>query len=587
MSRHDEDDATERQAPAATEAAEVTHLDDRTRAKIAAGEIVSRPVDVVVELLENALDAGAERIDVDVRGDGTEYIRVADDGHGMARDDAALAVERHATSKVEGPEDVEQIATLGFRGEALPSIAAAGRLELTTNDSGAEGTRVVVDPRDDAAKQVETAGRARGTTVEVTEVFATRPARRTALSSAAAEFERTSDAVAARALAHPAVAFSLSHDGSETFATAGSGAYEDALLGVYDRTVAAESTTLTHETTFSNETTSSHETTPSLGKTERPLRIGGVLSYPSTTRATADHVTVAVNGRIVSATGIRQAVRAGYGTLLPDGRHPIAVVTVEVPPAFVDPNVDPAKREVAFRDSAAVTDAVEAAVEDALTTADLRRSGEVATDLASSLSAVEGESAFADATVIGQFRELYLLCEASDELLVVDQHAAHERVTFERFREALSETAVPSSSLSPPVTLSLSPGAVAAVETHAETLSSLGFGVTPFGGGTVRVRAVPAPLGRTADPESLRDTVDALRAGEDPAERREELLQDLACHPSLKAGDTLDEDAAEELLQRLGACEQSFACPHGRPTVLSIEEATLARGFERGATRLQ
>jgi DNA mismatch repair protein MutL len=585
MSRH----------PDQSTSAAVTQLDATTRAKIAAGEIVARPVDVVVELVENALDADADRIHVEVWGDGTERIRVADDGHGMSRADAERAVERHTTSKVGGPEDVEQIATLGFRGEALPSIAAAARLKLTTNDGGPEGTRVVLGPTDasdgttdvvdgDGAtgasdgdsnqKQVRPVGRARGTTVEVRDLFATRPARRKSLASPAAEFERISDAVATRALAHPDVAFTLSHDGAETFSTSGSGVYEDALLGVYDRRVATESTTITHETTVT------------VDEIEHQLEIRGTVTYPSATRASPDHVTVAVNGRVVTDTQIRRAVRDGYGTLLPEGRYPIATIAVDVPPAFVDPNVDPAKREVAFQDGSAVANAVETAVADALATADLRRSAEVSTDLASSLSPVEGDSTFGDVTVVGQFRELYLLCEADDELLVVDQHAAHERVNFERLRDALAEEHVPAEPLEPPVTLSLSPGEIAAIDTHAETLASLGFDVTPFGGGTVRVRAVPAPLGRTADPESLRETLDALRSGES-TDRREELLKDLACHPSLKAGDALDSDDAQELLDQLGACEQPFACPHGRPTVLSIEEGTLARGFERGPTRLE
>lgn len=562
----------------------VDRLDATTRAKIAAGEIVSRPADVVIELIENALDAGADRIDVEVRGDGTEYIRVSDDGRGMCRADAELAVERHTTSKVGDPDDVERIATLGFRGEALPSIAATARVEVTTNDGSPEGTRVAVGPTavetppesdvESGEKRVTAAGRARGTTVEVRDLFATRPARRKSLASPAAEFERISDAVAARALAHPAVAVTLSHDGAETFSTPGSGDPQDALLGVYDRRVAAQSTTVTHETTAL------------IDGTEHQIRVHGTLTYPSITRASAEHVTVSVNGRVVTDTEIRRAVEAGYGTVLPEGRYPIATVGVDVPPAFVDPNVDPAKREVAFRDADAVADAVETAVEDALSTADLRRRAEVSTDLESSLSPIEGDSAFDDVTVLGQFRDLYLLCEDGDELLVVDQHAAHERVNFERLRDALAEEQVPSQRLSDPVTLSLSPGERAAVETHSETLASLGFDVTPFGGDTVRVRAVPAPLGRTAAPESLRETLDALRTGASSADRREALLADLACHPSLKAGDELDREAAMALLDQLGACEQPFACPHGRPTVLSIEEATLARGFERESRRL-
>ena len=558
----------------------VTRLDAATRAKIAAGEIVSRPVDVVVELVENALDASADRVDVEVWGDGTDRIRVADDGCGMSREDAVLAVERHTTSKVGGPEDVERIATLGFRGEALPSIAAAGRLELTTNDGGAEATRVIVGDgaegreKDGPLRRVESTGRARGTTVEVRDLFGTRPARRKSLASDAAEFARISAAVSSRALAHPGVSISLSHDDAETFAAPGSGSFADALLGVYDRTVAAESTTFDHATTG-----------PVDGE-DRTLAVSGVLSYPSVARSSDDHVTVAVNGRVVSDRGIRRAVREGYGTLLPDGRHPIAIVAVEVPPAFVDPNVDPAKREVAFLDANRVTGAVETAVADALSTADLRRSGEVATDLESSLAPVAGDSPFDDVTVLGQFRGTYLLCDAGDELLVVDQHAAHERVNFERLRSALADESIPSQALSPPRTLSLSAPEVAAVEEHVGTLSSLGFDVEPFGSGTVRVRAVPAPLGRTVDPGCLRETLDSLRSDGTPSNGREELLKDLACHPSLKAGETLEEGTAAELLDRLGACQHPFACPHGRPTVLSIEEATLARGFERSNTRV-
>ncbi|MFB6096847.1 MAG: DNA mismatch repair endonuclease MutL [Haloferacaceae archaeon] len=616
----------------------VRRLDDETRRKIAAGEIVARPADVVVELVENALDAGADRIDVGVWGDGTERIRVADDGSGMAREDAALAVERHTTSKLRGPDEVERVRTLGFRGEALPSIAAAGTLELTTSDGGAEGTRVVVDggeaggdgganrdagssgdggPSDDAGPSgdagstggptVSAVGRARGTTVEVRNLFAERPARRKSLASPAAEFQRVSDAVARRALVHPEVAFTLAHDDARTFATAGTGDYTDAVLGVYDREVARESTTFEHETSLDADgipggdgngngdgdgdgddwnVDGDADDWNSDADADPLVRVEGLLAYPSTTRATREHVYAAVDGRPVANDVVRRAVVDGYGTLLPSGRYPIAVVDVSLPPGFVDVNVDPAKRDVAFRDDAAVADAVETAVSEALTTADLRRSGEVAMDLERSLAPVEGDSPFDGVRVIGQFRDAYLLCEADDDLLVVDQHAAHERVNFERLRAALEGEAVPRADRSPPETLSLSPAEVAAVEAHADELARLGFDVAPFGGGTVRLRAVPAPLGRTADADALREVLDALRSGDSPADRREELLKDLACHPSLKAGDALDGEDAAALLDRLGACEQPFACPHGRPTVLSIEEATLVRGFEREHARL-
>jgi DNA mismatch repair protein MutL len=239
---------------------------------------------------------------------------------------------------------------------------------------------------------------------------------------------------------------------------------------------------------------------------------------------------------------------------------------------------------VAFTDAERVQEAVRSAVEEALATADLARSAEVAFDLESSLAPAEGTSAFADVRVIGQFRGLYLLCEADDDLLVVDQHAAHERVNYERLLETV-EGGVPSAELDPPTTVTLSPAEASAVEEHREALERAGYDVAPFGGRTYRVSAVPAPLGRAAAPESVHDALAALRDGthEDP---REELLKDVACHPSLKAGDELTDEEATRLVERLGQCDQPYACPHGRPTVLSLEESTLARGFERGNTRL-
>jgi DNA mismatch repair protein MutL len=544
----------------------IRRLDPETRNRIAAGEVVTRPVDVVRELVENSLDAGASRVEVAVDGDGTDRLRVRDDGHGMAREDAALAVERHTTSKLSGPDDIERVSTLGFRGEALPSIAHVADLTLTTNDGGPRGTRVHVA---DGVVETATAGRARGTTVEVRDLFHNRPARRKHLGAAKAEFARVSKLLSRYAVCHSDVGFSLSHDGRETFSTPGSGD-TDALLGVYDRTVAGESTTFS----FVGDDGDGDET-----------RVDGVLCYPSVTRATRDHVHVAVNGRPVVDEAFRRAVVAGYGSLLPSNRAPVAVVRVTLPPEAVDHNVHPAKAEVAVRDDG-VYRRVERGVNDALSTADLRRSGEVAMDLETSLRPLDEPSRLGDVTVIGQFRDLYLLCAADDELLVVDQHAAHERVNYERLRAAVGD--VPSVEVDPPATLSVSAAEAALVDSLAEELRALGYGASTFGGGTVRVSHVPAPLGRTAPPESLRTVLAALdgESGETPERVRDELLKELACHPSLKAGETLSVETGERLLERLGTCEQPYACPHGRPTVLAIDEETLVRGFERGNTRL-
>jgi DNA mismatch repair protein MutL len=650
----------------------VRRLDGRTVERIAAGEVVRRPVDVVRELVENALDAGAGRVEVTVEGDETDLIRVRDDGHGLSERDARVAVAHHATSKLDPGGDLRRVATLGFRGEALASIAAVSHLAVVTNDGGPRGVRVTVG-RDGSveAPTVEPAGRARGTTVTVRDLFHNRPARRKSLASAKAEFARISELLTRYALCRPDVAVRLVHDGNETLSTPGTGpeAFVDAALAVYDRSTAARSSTFDHEATLPTGRARGDDDPGERGPADEPnaegrtgsghgtvdvggagpadgdgpdgegwpagpappgtVRVDGLLCYPEVTRSSRESIHVAVNGRPLTDATLRAAVVDGYGSLLPGGRYPVAVVRVWLPPSFVDANVHPAKEEVAYRDETAVADAVATAVEEALSTADLRRTGEVAMDLDASLAPLAGESAFADATVIGQFRGLYLLCEADDDLLVVDQHAAHERVTFERLRAAVDGSAraptrdpggvrpidddagpgrargrdpddedrgLPVRTLDPPETLSLSPAEAALVDAHAETLERLGFGLEAFGGRTYRLTAVPAPLGRTLDPDGLRETLAALdESGDggttgdasprDPAAVREDMLRDLACHPSLKAGDDLSTDEATALVRRLGQCDRPYACPHGRPTVLSIEERTLAKGFERGETR--
>jgi DNA mismatch repair protein MutL len=551
----------------------IHRLDEATVAQIAAGEVITRPARVVAELLDNALDAGAERIEITVEGDGTERIRVADDGCGLSRTDAERAVERHATSKLpaETAADLTGVSTLGFRGEALAAIADCATLEIVTNDGDAVGTKLRIT---DGDVTVTNAGRAQGTTVTVTDLFSDRPARRESLAGQAAEFGRISELVARYGLARPDVRFSLSHNGTETFSASGSG-LQDALLGVYDAGTASRATTIHHETTADH----------SDGDTD--LTVRGICCYPSVTRSTREHVRVSVGGRPVTDTGLRRAVISGYGSVVAGNRYPIAAIDVAPPSGTVDPNVHPAKQEVGLTAREEIETTVERAVSEALTTADIRRTDTAATDLETELRAVDRSDPFGEVRVIGPFRDLYLLCEDGDELLVVDQHAAHERVNYERLRATVTDEGVPTAPLDPPETVSVGPGAAAAAETHADLLADLGFDVAPFGGGTLRVSGLPAPLGRVAETDALIETLDRLAAGRQPDDKRDELLTDLACHPSLKAGDRLTTDEAEQLLDRLGECEQPFACPHGRPTVCSIDESTLAAGFERGSTRFR
>ena len=577
------------------DAERVRRLDRATIDRIAAGEVVTRPVRVVGELVDNALDAGASRVEVAVDGDGTDRIRVADDGRGMGRADATRAVERHATSKLSPDGDPVGVESLGFRGEALAAIAEAARLELVTSPGDGVGTRVVVDgtagttesagtpgtPDAESAVDVEPAGRARGTTVVVEDLFATRPARRESLAGAHAEFARISSLVADYALTNPSVAFSLEHDGSTTLSTPGTDR-TDALLGVYDRDTASRSTTVA----------ASVDATPEAAPGADAVDVGvaGALAYPSITRATRDHVRVSVNGRPVRNDRLAAAVRDGYGRLLPDGREPVAAVDVSLPPPRVDPNVHPAKREVGLRDADAVADAVASVVEDALTGADLRRSADVATDLDAALGPVGADDgsragAFADTEPIGVFRDLYVLVESGDDLLVIDGHAAHERINYERLARAFDGEPVPTAALDPPATVSLSADEAAAARAHADALAALGFETEAFGGGTRRLRTVPAPFGRTADADAFRDALAGLSEAGSGAARdaRDDLLADLACHPSLKRGefDDLSDGDLRDLLDRLGECDRPYACPHGRPTVLSVDEGTFAAGFGR------
>ena len=547
----------------------ITELDPETVERIAAGEVVTRPASVVTELVENALDAGANSVEIAVENAGLDLVRVTDDGRGMTEADARLAVERHATSKIHDVEDVKRVATLGFRGEALPSIAQVARLELTTKaeESGAAGTRVVVDGGE---KTTEPAGRAIGTTVSVTDLFANTPVRRKSLATPKREFARISETVSDYALTHPDVRFSLTHDDRTVLSTPGSASYTDAVLGVYDREAAGQSTEFGPEGGSGDDRSSDG------------VSVSGLVVYPSITRATPAHVTTAINGRALDDTTVRNAVTRGYGSLLADDRYPIVVVDVSLPPERVDVNVHPSKDEVAFADPAAVAEAVEQAVSGALATQDLAHTGEIASDLDSSLGEAAGESAFDETAVIGGFRDLYLLCEADDDLLVVDQHAAHERINFERLRDALDD-GIDSVSIEP-TSLSLTAAEAALVDANANALDDLGFRIESDGG-AYRATSLPVPLGRVAEPSAVHDVLDAFLAGDEPENPREELLKDVACHPSLKAGESLSDEDAARLVERLGACEQPFACPHGRPTVLTIDEETFARGFERSNTR--
>ncbi|MDZ7701353.1 MAG: DNA mismatch repair endonuclease MutL [Halobacteriales archaeon] len=620
----------------------ITELDDDTVRRIAAGEVVERPASAVKELVENSLDAGASRVRVEVAAGGKDRIAVIDDGEGMPRAEARLAVKEHTTSKIRSADDLTAgIGTLGFRGEALYAIGAVSTMTLTTRPADAEeATRVRVERGE--VVDVEPAGRAPGTTVEVTDLFSGMPAREKFLAEDATEFDHVNRIVSRYALANPGVAISLHHDGREVFATDGQGTLEGALLAVYGREVA---------------------------ESMRPVDgdgVTGAVSHPETTRSTREYVSTFVNGRYVASGELRGAVVEAYGRQLAPDRYPFAAVFVEVDPDAVDVNVHPRKLEVRFDDAAAVRERVRAAVEDALLEGGLLRAGaprgksapaevEPRPEPAGGEQSVEAEASSAvteappesteesapvrpataeppefrnepaDADtadreppawhptrrvrdrgtqttlaagradeaggyerlpalrVLGQLDDTYVVCEADGGLVLVDQHAADERVHYERLADALAgDPGV--QSLAEPVELELTAREVELFDAFLEALERVGFRAERAGERTVRVTAVPAVLEGALDAGLLRDVLPELVSeGEarsvDAA--ADAVIADLACHPAVTGQTSLAAGSIRGLLEALDACENPYACPHGRPTMVEVSADELADRFER------
>ncbi|ERG95449.1 DNA mismatch repair endonuclease MutL [Haloquadratum walsbyi] len=582
----------------------ICRLSDEMIAAVAAAEVITRPADVVVELIENALDAGADRIHISVTGDGTNQLVVRDNGQGMSKQDAILAVQRHTTSKIDTTKQasgeimpaeqegtIPPLETLGFRGEALASIATVGTVKIETNNGGPRGT--IVKTNGPTAETVEPAGRACGTTVTVRDLFETVPARQEALASSQTEFAQISKLVSRYALLHPMTAMSLQHDGNKVLSTSGEG-YTSALLGVYDREIAAQSTTIESTQTVDVESKSN---TPTQTQTAT-IEIDGVLVHPTITRASRDALSIAIDGRPVSDETLTTAIMNGYSELLPSGRNPIAAVTISLPGSLTDHNVHPRKQVVRIQTTDLIADMLETSVNDALSTVDQRQIDALSTELDAPFEPLTDSdhtpsAAIADADVLGQFKKLYLLCSLDDTLLIVDQHAAHERITYERLSATIDDN-LPTVAIDPPVLVSLTPGQHAALDHITDQLTQYGYEYTTGDGSaqkthrTISVHSVPAPLGQPAAPMSICDAIDTLQNDDTPsaADEQDKALAEVACHQSLRAGEMLDPSAGDELLSQLGACENPYACPHGRPVVLTVDEMDLVRGFGRRNTRI-
>ena len=566
--------------------------------RIAAGEVVERPASALKELVENAIDAGAGRIDCALRQGGAASISVDDDGAGIVRDELALALERHATSKL-ADDDLVDIRTLGFRGEALPSIGAVSRLTITSRAEGAsEAWRLAVDNGSIGA--LEPAARARGTRVEAAGLFRAVPARLKFLKSARAEYLAAADMLKRLAMARPALAFSLEHDGRRAWASA---AASDPLARLADVLGAAFA-----------------DNSVPVALEADGLRLTGHAGLPTWHRGTAQAQYLFVNGRPVRDRLLQGAVRAGYEELVPRGRFPVLALFLDVPPDRVDVNVHPAKTEIRFRDAGRVRSLIVSALRRALAeeghraaapaaaaplVGRFRPGGSFAPPLALAERASEWQApldpAFAPSApppapeapgatglplgaARAQLHDTYIVAQTGDGIVLVDQHAAHERLVLERMRRALAEGRPPRQALLLPEVVELDEAGAERLAAKAEELAELGLVLERFGPEAVLVRETPAALGEADAKGLVRDLADDLAEhGLALAlkERLEDVAATMACHGSVRAGRRLGAQEMDALLREMEATPRSGQCNHGRPTYVELKLADIERLFGR------
>jgi DNA mismatch repair protein MutL len=577
-------------------------LDDLTVSRIAAGEVVERPASVVKELLENSLDAGATHLRIEIQAGGRRLIRVSDDGQGIPAAEVALAFQRHATSKLRTSDDLTAVRTLGFRGEALAAIAAVAHVTMLTRAAGEDlGTRLRLDNGQVVGH--EAMGAPAGTVVTVENLFNAVPARLKFLKSEATEAGHIHDLVVRYALAYPDRRFFLAHNGRTLFQSPGTGELEDTLIAAYGVDVARSMIPVDLAPT-DRVVLDAEDAAP-------PVRVHGYTSPPHLHRGTRQHITLFVNGRWIHDTSLAFAVIQAYHTLVPSGRFPISVVMVELPPEAVDVNVHPAKTEVRFRQSRPVFDAVQKAVRRAVVggapVAPVRdrpapdalagwRTGrpEPFQPVTPPAPPGTGGDALTQRTflgadgarlpmlrVLGQVAQAFIVAEGPDGLYLIDQHAAHERVMYERFM-ARAGTA-PSQRLLAPEPVPLAPADMALVEQHGASFAELGFDIAPFGPDTVLVRALPDVLAAADVPGTVQAILDATTDGGAPiAEAFEARLVRAVCkRASVKAGQSLAMDEMQALVRSLESADSPRTCPHGRPTMIVLGLERLAREFGR------
>ena len=594
-------------------------LSDDLASRIAAGEVIERPASVVKELVENSLDAGSTRVDVQVVAGGAKSIVVIDNGTGIPSDQITTAFERFATSKIDESSDLISIPTLGFRGEALPSIASVARvITVSMSTEAAYGVKYHVDFGKPG--QVEKIGAPQGTRIEVTDLFNNTPARLKFLGSAGRELARVQSILASLALVNPHVTFNLVADGRDRLRTIGSGKLMDSIAGVYGQKIA-------------------DQMIPLEPGGSSAFAVDGVVSSPSLTRANRMYITISVNGRWIQSRRLSYAIEQAYHGFLPERRFPLALLRIRTPLEDVDPNVHPAKAQVRFLREDLVFSIVQRAIRGILSAsapiheigasrmagssgllgaADLTEVGsgtlesgisstqgsfvqkpdpllkiaqgqsdEMRDDIASNVSesGPTPQETLPVLRVIGQAHETYIVAEGPEGLYLIDQHAAHERVTFEfvkyRFDNGQSEY----QPLLEPLTVDLAPGVMTTVQEHQDDLNKVGWRFEEFGKNSLILRSVPGPLSVkvSADGASqvLIRVLDELASGGAGDTWSHRLIATIACHASVRAGQSLSIDDCKNLVRQLEQAERPNTCPHGRPTIVRLRANDLEREFKR------
>ncbi len=547
--------------------------------KIAAGEVIERPASVVKELVENSLDAAASQISIEARGGGVSFIRVVDNGVGIPAGEVELAFHRYATSKLNSLAELERISSLGFRGEALPSIAAMAWVEIITRPRD-EMVGTFLSLRNGILVEKGNQGHPPGTSATVRNLFREVPARLKFLKTSTTENSHITSLVSQYSLAFPEVKFTLTIDGREVLHTPGSGNLREAVMEVYGIEVAQKMLEIvTKEKSFPGVT--------------------GYTSPPSISRSSRNYFSFFVQRRWVQSRLLARAVEEAYHELLMGGRFPITVVNISLPPQDIDVNVHPAKTEVRFRQEQAVFAAVRQAVRETLAKAPLPSikpysappyfepeqtpltPGQVE-PASSPLPSETAKSLIPILRVLGQLASTYIIAEGPDGLYLVDQHAAHERILFDRLLAQRAQRAVEVQGLLEPMVLEVTARQEELLRSKGEMLAQFGFTIEPFGNRTYLLRTVPAILGGQSGAGAVGEILDSLGEDTTSVNWEEKIAISLACHGAVKAGQALAQEEMRGLARALEQTASPRTCPHGRPTMLHLSSGQLDREFGRG-----